>query len=77
MQNPAPKLRQTSIISKKQVFCLKNWKLSQAPSTIEFNIFCWIFAHVFYLVISTKGCARFFLFYLDLELLIKVSKTSV
>ena len=31
-----------------------------APTTIEFNIFCWNFAHVSYLPISTKGCSRFF-----------------
>ena len=58
MQNPISKLRQTSIISKKPVFCLKNWK--RAATTIEFNIFCWYFAHVFYLVMSTKVCAGFF-----------------
>ena len=46
MQNPIPKLRQTSIISKKQDFCLKNWKLWRVPTTIEFNKFCWNFAHV-------------------------------
>ena len=62
IQNPIPKLRQISIISKKQVFFV--W---QAPTTIDVNIFCWNFAHVFYLVMSTEGCARFFLFCLDLE----------
>ena len=32
----------------------------RAPTTIEFNTFCWNFAHVFYLVMSTKGCVGFF-----------------
>ena len=55
MQNLIPKLRQTSIISKKPGFVL-----SEKLTTIEFNIFCWHFAHVFYLVMSTKGCGVFF-----------------
>ena len=48
------------LFSRNQIFCLKNWKLWRAPTTIEFNIFCWNFTHVFYLVMSTKACARFF-----------------
>ena len=61
MENSIPKLRQTSIISEKPGFLtekLKTWK--RAPTAIEFNIFCWNFAHVFYLVMSTKGCVGFF-----------------
>ena len=54
MQNPIPKLCQTTIISKEPVFCLKNWKLWRAPTTIEYNILCWSFAHVFYLIMSKK-----------------------
>ena len=60
------------LFPRNQVFCLKNWKLWRASTTIEFNIFCWNFADVFYLVMSTKACVEFFLFCLDLELLIKV-----
>ena len=71
MENPIPKLRQTSIISKKPGFLSKKLK---APTTMEFNIFCWNFAHVFYLVMFTKACVEFFLFCLDLELLINVQK---
>ena len=37
-----------------QVICLNNW------TTIKFNIFCWNFAHVFVLRISTKWCVRIF-----------------
>ena len=44
---------------------------------MEFNIFCWNFAYVFYLVMSTKEYVGFFLFCLDLELLIKVQKQAL
>ena len=60
-------------ISKKPSFLSEKFKkLWRAPTTIGFNIFCCNFAHVFYLVIFTKGFAGFFLFCVDLELLIKV-----
>ena len=39
MQNVIQKFRQTLLFSRNQVFCLKNWKLWQTPTTIEFNIF--------------------------------------
>ena len=71
MHNSILKLRQTSIISKQPDFCMRSWNLWQASTEIKFNIFCWNFAHVFYLIMSGKGCLGFFLFYLDLELLIK------
>ena len=62
-----PKLRQTSIISKKTPDVLFK-KLKN-------------FAHVFYLVMffffKKKERARFFKFCLDLELLTKVYETSV
>ena len=48
------------------------WK--QALTTLVFNVFCWNFAHVSYLPISTKGCSGFFLFCLDLESFAKVKK---
>ena len=61
MQNPIPKLRQTSIISKKPGFLSEKLnELQRAPTTIEFNIFCRNFAYVFYLVMSTKVCVEFF-----------------
>ena len=58
MQNPIPKLRQRSIITKKPGFFV--WKLWRVPTTIEFDIFCWNFAHVFYLILSKKDCSGFF-----------------
>ena len=59
-----------------QVFCLKNWKLWQAPTIMEFDNFCWNIAYVFYLPMSTKAkrCSGFFLFCLDLELFAKIIK---
>ena len=60
MRNPIEKFRQSSIVFENPGFCLKNLKLWQAPSNIEFNIFCWNFAHVSYLPMSTKGCSEFF-----------------
>ena len=48
------------LLSRNEVFCLKNWKLRRAPTALEFNIFCWNFAHVFYLVMPTKVCVGFF-----------------
>ena len=48
-----------------------------AATATKFNIFCWNFAHVPKLTMSTKACSDFFWFSLDLELLIKMLKTSV
>ena len=62
---------------RKQVFCLENWKLWQAPTTIDSDNFCWSFAHVSYLPVSTKGCSGFFLFCLELELFAKIKKDLV
>ena len=47
MRNLIPKLRPPSIISKKQVFCLKNGKLWGAPTTIEFKFFFAEILHTF------------------------------
>ena len=60
------------LFPRNQAIYLKNWKLWRAPSTTKCNVSCWNFAHVFYLTMSTKGCSEFFLFCLDLELLIKM-----
>ena len=49
------------LFTRNQVFCLKNWKLWWASTTLKFNIFCWNFAHVSYLPISTKGCSCSFI----------------
>ena len=62
MQNPILKFRQSSVISGKPGYLTKKLKLWQAPTTIEFDIFYWNFAHVSYLTTSTKGCLGFFYF---------------
>ena len=49
-----------ALFPRNQVICLKNWKFWRGPTTITFNIFCWNFAHVSYLTMSTKGCLGFF-----------------
>ena len=59
------------------VFCLKNWKLWWALTTIELNIFllklctCFLFTNVY------RRVFRIFLFCLDLELFAKVKKDLV
>ena len=42
------------LFPRNQAICLKNWKLWQAPTTTKFNIFCWNFAQVSYLTMSTN-----------------------
>ena len=72
MQNLMPSLRQTSIISKKLGFLSeKNKNFDELKLAQSLIFFCWNFAHIFCLVMSTKGCAGF-LFCVDLELLMKV-----
>ena len=73
MQNTVQKLRQSFIAFEKPgIFFLKIWKLWRGPTTLKFNIFCWNFAHVFYLPMSTKERVGFISFYLDLELFAKI-----
>ena len=72
MQNLIAKLGQSSIISEKLGLFSEKLKLWRAPAIIEFNIFCWNFVHVLYLAISSEECAGFFLFCLNLELLIEM-----
>ena len=50
------------LFPRNQAICLRNWKLWRAPTNVKFNIFSWNFAHVSYLMISEKGCSRFFYF---------------
>ena len=48
------------LFPRNQVFCLKYLKFWRALTTIEFHIFCWNFAHVFYLGMPTEECVGFF-----------------
>ena len=55
-------LEKALLFPENQVICLKNWKLWRAQTATEFNIFCWNFAQVSYLPMSTKegsGISRF------------------
>ena len=62
MQIPWENLAKALLFLRNQVFGLKIWKLWQAATTLQFNIFCWNFAHAFDLLMSTKGCVGFFYF---------------
>ena len=76
MQNTIIKIRQNSIVFEKPGILPEIWKLWRAATILHFNIFCWNFAHVFYLPMSTEGCVGV-LFYLDLELFAKIKKELV
>ena len=76
-QIPYKTLDKALLFLRNQVFCLKNWKLWRTTTTLEFNFFCWNFAHLSYLPMSTKGCSGFFKFFLDLELVAKIENDLV
>ena len=75
-KTPYKNLDKALLFSRNQVFCLKDWKLWRAPTTIDFINFCWNFAHVS-LRLLTNSYKRVFgisLFRLDLELLAKIKR---
>ena len=47
------------VFLRNQVFCLKFWKLWQASTTLQFNIFCCNFAHVYYLLITAWRVSKY------------------
>ena len=77
MQNPIQKFRQNSIAFVKPGILSEKLKIWRAPTTLQFNIFCWNFVHVFYLPMSTKAYVGFYLFCLDLELFANIKKDLV
>ena len=84
MQNPIQKLGKSSIVFKKLDILSKKLKTltnsnyhRQPPTTIELNILYFNSAHVSYLPISARGCSRFFLFCLDLQLLAQTKEDLV
>ena len=77
MQNTIQTFRQSFIVFEKPGILSENWKLWRAPAILQFNFFCWNFAHVFYLPMSTIEDVGFFLFYLDLEVFAKDRKDLV
>ena len=74
MENPKPKFSQSSIISKKPGYFSE---IIKTLMRFKYNIFCWNFAYVSYLTMSTNGCSRLFFDLLDFDLLIKMYKMSV
>ena len=48
MQNPIQNLDKALLFPRNEVFCLKNWKPWRAPTTLDFNSFCWNFSHTTY-----------------------------
>ena len=46
MQNPMQKIRQSCILFEKPYILPENWNLWRVATSIEFNIFCWNFAHI-------------------------------
>ena len=74
---PYQNLDKALLFLRDQVNCLRIWKLWRAPTVLQFTIFCWNFAHVFYLPLPKEGCVGFFSFYMDLELFAKIEKDLV
>ena len=74
---PYLNLDKTLLFLTNQVICLKNFKLWRARNTAKFNIFLWNFAHVSYLMMSTKQCSGFFKFCLDLEFIFQNITTGL
>ena len=75
MPNTIQKFRPSSIVFAKPGILSENLKTLTSSNYSTVQYFCWNFAHIFYLPLSTKGCVGFFiLFYLDLELLVKIWK---
>ena len=62
MQNPTQKFRQSSIVFERPGILSENLKTMVSSYYPTVNIFCWNFAHVSDLPMSTKKCARFFFF---------------
>ena len=49
------------LLSRIQLFCLKNWKLRRAPTAINLNALLLKFCTRFQHTMSTKGCSGFFI----------------
>ena len=62
MQHSIQNFIKSSIVFKKAGILSEKLKLWQAPTTIELNTFCSNFAHVSYLLMSTKGISGYFYF---------------
>ena len=74
---PYKNLDKTLLFSRNQVFCLKNWKLWRAPTTLEYDNFCWYFPHVSDLPMCSKGCSRFVFIWFRFSVICQNKKTLV
>ena len=74
MENAMQTFRQSFVVFEKPGILSENLKIWRAPTTIQLNIFCWNFAHISYVPVSTHGFAGLFLFCLDRELFAKIKK---
>ena len=73
MQSPIQKFRQNSIVFEKPGILSETFKTFYELLLPYISmVFCWNFAYVSYLPMSTKACVGFFLFCLDLELFAKI-----
>ena len=61
MQNAMQKFRQSSIVFEKPGILSENLKTLTSSDYPTVNIFCWNFAHVFYLPLSKKRVCGTFL----------------
>ena len=78
MQSTIQKFRQRSVVFEKPGVLSENLKTLTSSNYPTVQIFfCWNFAHVFYLPLSTKGLVEFFKFYLDLALFANIKKDLV
>ena len=77
MPNTIKKCRQSSIVFEKPGILSENLKTLTSSNYSTVQYFCWNFAHIFSYHCLQKGVRYFFLFYLDLELLVKIKKYLV
>ena len=54
-KTPLKKLGKAQLLSRNPVFCLKIWKIWQAPTTLEFNFSSWSFAHVYIFINNSRS----------------------
>ena len=77
MPNTMQKFRQNSIVFEKSGILSENLKTLTSSNYPIVNIFCWNFANVFYLPVSTEEWGGYFFLYLHLKLFAKFKKDLV
>ena len=74
MENAMQTFRQSFVVFEKPGILSENLKTLTGSNYHTVKYFCWNFAHISYLPVSTNGFAGLFLFCLDLELFAKIKK---